>query len=138
MDLYSLSTYDYELPEELVAQHPVSPRDLSRLMLVQKATGTISEARFLDLPDILNQNDTLIFNNTKVAPARFLGCRRGGGKAEILLLKSCGDGSWEALVRPGRKLQPGAIIQISNELSCEVLEICRDGMRRVRFITQGD
>lgn len=137
-DLYSLSSYQFDLPPELIAQHPCTPRDHSRLMVVERATGRISEIIFQQLPDLLQAGDQLIFNDTKVIPVRLMGTRASGGVTEIFLVRRMEEGVWEVLGRPGRKLRVGAIVTFDDALSCEVLEILPDGNRYVRFYYEGD
>jgi S-adenosylmethionine:tRNA ribosyltransferase-isomerase len=137
-DLYALASYQYELPEELIAQYPLIPRDSSRLMIVDRSTGQISELVFRDLVDFLNQGDSFVFNDTRVIPARLKGKKRTGGDVEIFLTRRHGDGTWDALVKPGKRLQPGASVVFNPAFSCEVLELLADGGRRVRFHCQGD
>ena len=102
------SDFMYDLPEELIAQTPVEPRDHSRLMVVDKNTGAIEHRHFYDVIDYLNPGDSLIINETRVIPARLIGERAGGGACEILLLRQLGPKKWETLVRPGKKLRAGA------------------------------
>lgn len=137
-DLYSLSAYKYELPEELIAQHPLEKRDSSRLMIIDRAKRQITETTFKSLGDILHPGDGLVFNNTRVIPARLIGKRKNGGQAEIFLTRRYQDGSWDALVRPGKKLPPGSIVEFNSSFSCEIIETIADGGRRVRFHCQGD
>ena len=119
-----VTDFDYNLPEELIAQHPVEPRDSSRLMLLDKETGAIEHrAAFRQIVDELSDGDVLVFNNTKVLPARLYGHRQGsGGKVEVLLLSPLGDNRWECLVKPGKKCQVGQVIVFDDRLSCTVLE----------------
>ncbi len=98
---------DYELPEELIAHRPAVPRDSSRLMVVDAATGGISHRAFHDLPSFLRPGDALVLNETKVLPARLSARRPGGGAAELLFLEEIDDGAWEVLARPSRRLKPG-------------------------------
>lgn len=133
-----LSNFDYFLPEELIAQHPCEPRDHSRLLVLDKTTGTTSHQHFYDLPDYLNAGDTLVFNDTKVIPARLIGSKaETGGKVEVFLLNRKSGEDWEALVKPGKKARVGAVIQFSDELSCEVMENTDFGGRIVRFKFKG-
>ena len=104
------SDFMYDLPEELIAQTPVEPRDHSRLMVVNRDTGAIEHKHFYDVIDYLNPGDSLIINETRVIPARLIGERAGGGACEILLLKQLGPKKWETLVRPGKKLRAGAAV----------------------------
>ncbi len=137
-NLFSLSSYQFDLPSDLIAQHPCLPRDSSRLMLVDRSTGHISEIVFRDIYDLLNNGDSLIFNNTKVIPARVIGTRKCGGAAEILLLRRHADAAWDVAAKPGRKLQKGAVISFGKDLAGEVVAVFEDGSRRIRFDHQGD
>jgi S-adenosylmethionine:tRNA ribosyltransferase-isomerase len=98
---------DYDLPPELIAQHPVERRDDSRLLVYRRASGEVAHRHFRDLPDELAAGDLVVVNDTRVIPARLPLRRPGGGEAELLLLERVGDGLWEALARPSRKLRPG-------------------------------
>lgn len=133
-----LSDFDYFLPEELIAQHPIEPRDGSRLLVLDKNTGKQSHQYFYDLPEYLKAGDTLVFNDTRVIPARLIGFKpETGGKVEVFLLARKTGEEWEALVKPGKKARPGMIIKFSDELSCEILENTDFGGRIVRFIFNG-
>lgn len=133
-----LSEFDYILPEELIAQHPCEPRDHSRLLVLDKNTGITSHRQFFDLPQYLNSGDTLVFNDTKVIPARLIGSKvETGGKVEVFLLNRKSGNDWEALVKPGKKARLGTIITFSEDLSCEVLESTDFGGRVVRFKYNG-
>jgi S-adenosylmethionine:tRNA ribosyltransferase-isomerase len=133
-----LSEFDYFLPEELIAQHPCEPRDHSRLLVLDKNTGAISHNYFFDLLQYLNAGDTLVFNDTRVIPARLIGAKaETGGKVEVFLLNRKSESDWEALVKPGKKARPGAIIIFSDRLSCEILESTDFGGRIVRFRYEG-
>jgi S-adenosylmethionine:tRNA ribosyltransferase-isomerase len=133
-----LSEFDYFLPEELIAQHPCEPRDHSRLLVLDKNTGAISHNYFFDLLQYLNAGDTLVFNDTRVIPARLIGAKaETGGKVEVFLLNRKSESDWEALVKPGKKARPGAIIIFSDRLSCEILESTDFGGRIVRFSYEG-
>lgn len=133
MDPYSLNSYQFSLPEELIAQYPCTPRDASRLLILDRKKQTIEEIVFRDIVDYLDQNDRLIFNNTKVIPARLYGALPTGGKVEIFLHRIRSDGSWEAMVRPGKKLQPGSKVIFGDDFSCTIEEILPSGLRTVRF-----
>lgn len=103
------SDFYYDLPQELIAQTPIEKRDTSRLMTLDRVSGATGHHHFYDLPDFLNPGDCLILNDSRVLPARLVGQRLpGGGICEVLLLNDKGDKVWECLVRPGRKLKPGA------------------------------
>jgi S-adenosylmethionine:tRNA ribosyltransferase-isomerase len=96
-----------------VAQDPLAARDASRLLVLERTSGTVSHRSFSDLPEILRPGDLLVTNRSRVLPARLLGLREGGGAAEILLVRRRGPDTWDALVRPGRRLRPGAIVAIA-------------------------
>src|SRR5690606_39453614 len=103
-----VSDFDYELPEELIAQTPVEPRDAARLLVVHRDTGRMEHRVFRDLPQYLRAGDVLVLNDTRVMPARLFGVKAStGGRAEVLLLQRRGPATWEALVRPGRPLPVG-------------------------------
>lgn len=111
--------FDYDLPPELIAAYPAERRDGSRLLVLNRQTGEISHRQFADLPEFIGQGDCLALNDTKVIPARIRGVRDGGGKAEVLLLESesaaTSDNRWRAMVRPAKKLGPGAKVWIESE-----------------------
>jgi S-adenosylmethionine:tRNA ribosyltransferase-isomerase len=133
-----LSDFDYDLPEDLIAQHPCEPRDHSRLLVLNKVTGMLSHQHFYDLPQYLDAGDTLIFNDTRVIPARLIGTKSGtGGKVEVFLLTRRSADEWEALVKPGKKARPGTIVEFSDDLRCEILSTTDFGGRVVRFIFRG-
>ena len=132
-----VTDFDYELPQELIAQHPMEPRDHSRLLVVDKHTGEIQHKHFYDLVDYLRPGDVLVFNDTRVIPARLHGTKDTGAHVEVFLLTRRDATDWEVLVRPGKKLQVGAKINFSDELSCEVIEHTDFGGRVVRFKYDG-
>lgn len=132
-----VTDFDYELPQELIAQHPMEPRDHSRLLVVDKHTGEIQHKHFYDLVDYLRPGDVLVFNDTRVIPARLHGTKDTGAHVEVFLLTRRNATDWEVLVRPGKKLQVGARINFSDELSCEVIEHTDFGGRVVRFKYEG-
>lgn len=132
-----VTDFDYELPQERIAQHPMEPRDHSRLLVVDKHTGAIEHRHFFDLPDYLKPGDVLVFNDTRVIPARLHGTKDTGAHVEVFLLTRKNATDWEVLVRPGKKLQVGAKINFSDELSCEVIEHTDFGGRVVRFKYDG-
>jgi S-adenosylmethionine:tRNA ribosyltransferase-isomerase len=146
----NLSDFEYALPPELIASHPIQPRDRSRLMHVLRATGEISHHVFTELPELLQPTDLLVFNNTKVFPARLLGQRLGmaskndsaqkapSATIEVLLLKPLGDDVWEVLVKPGRKMRVGEHVRFSSRLECEVVDRGDLGSRKVKFSYQGN
>ena len=132
------SDFDYILPENLIAQTPVYPRDTSRLLVYNRKADTVEHKHFYDIIDYLREGDVLVRNNTKVLPARMFAYTPNGGKVEILLLKRFDLNEWEVLVKPGKKARVGAKLTISNELSLEVLSTIEEsGSRRVRFDYSG-
>lgn len=132
-----VTDFDYDLPQELIAQHPMEPRDHSRLLVVAKKTGEIEHKHFYDLVNYLKPGDVLVFNDTRVIPARLHGTKDTGAHVEVFLLTRRDATDWEVLVRPGKKLQVGAKINFSDELSCEVIEHTDFGGRVVRFKYDG-
>lgn len=131
--------FDYELPQELIAQDPIEKRDGSRLLVLDKKTGEISHHIFHEIADMLEPGDCLVINDTKVIPARLFGIKEDtGAHVEVLLLKRKEDGVWETLVRPGKKLRPGARLSFGDgKLKAEVLEVVEEGNRLVRFEYEG-
>ncbi len=130
--------FDYYLPEELIAQMPVEPRDSSRLLVYDRATDKIEHKVFTDVIDYLRPGDLLVRNNTKVLPARMFATTQFGGKVEVLLLKRLNLTDWEVLVKPGKKANIGARLTISDNLSLEVLgKVEETGGRLVRFFFDG-
>ena len=132
-----VTDFDYDLPQELIAQHPIEPRDHSRLLVVDKKTGEIEHKHFYDLVNYLKPGDVLVFNDPRVIPARLHGTKDTGAHVEVFLLTRRDATDWEVLVRPGKKLQVGAKINFSDELSCEVIEHTDFGGRVVRFKYDG-
>ncbi len=134
-----LSDYYYELPEELIAQDPLEKRDSSRLMVVDRKTGAVSHKHFHDIIDYLNPGDCLVINDTKVIPARLIGVKPDtGASVEVLLLKRHEEKLWEAIVRPGKKLRPGAKVSFGDGLLIgEIVEVLNEGNRLVRFEYEG-
>ena len=133
-----LSDFMYDLPEERIAQTPVEPRDHSRLMVLHRNSGEIEHRHFYDIIDYLNPGDVLVINETRVIPARLYGQRPTGGAVEVLLLKQLGPKRWETLVRPGKKLRPGAqVIFGDGRLTGRVLENTDVGGRVVEFECEG-
>jgi len=132
------SDFDYILPENLIAQTPVYPRDTSRLLVYNRENDKIEHKHFYDIIDYLKEGDVLVRNNTKVLPARMFAYTEHGGKVEILLLKRFNLNEWEVLVKPGKKARIGAKLTISDELSLEILSTIEEsGSRRVRFFYNG-
>ncbi len=138
LDNYKTSDFDFILPEQLIAQTPLYPRDASRLMQVDRASGSVTHKQFPDLLDLLQAGDCLVLNNSKVVPARLLGHRQSGGLAEILLLRDVGNQTWECLTRPGRKTRVGATVSFGDgRLIGTVVGELEDGMRLVSFSCDG-
>ncbi|HIZ38364.1 MAG TPA: tRNA preQ1(34) S-adenosylmethionine ribosyltransferase-isomerase QueA [Candidatus Anaerobutyricum stercoris] len=133
------SDFYYDLPEELIAQDPLENRSDSRLMVLDKETGTVSHHVFREIVDYLSPGDCLVINDTKVIPARLIGEREGtGAKIEVLLLKRKTGDVWETLVKPGRKAKPGTRIQFGGGLLVgEVMDIVDEGNRLIRFEFEG-
>ena len=132
------SDFNFELPEDLIAQTPLERRDASRLLVLDKETGVLEHRHFYDLPDFLQEGDCLVLNDSRVLPARLLGCRSSGGGVELVLLRDLGDGKWECLSRPGRKTKPGTELSFGEgELTATVLEVAEGGNRIVQFRYDG-
>lgn len=127
------SDFDYELPEELIAQHPLDRRDASRLLVLDRSSGAIAHRRFPDLLELVAPGDLLVVNVTRVLRARLLGTRDSGAPAEFLLLKPLGRDRFEAMVHPGGKLRPGRRVTIADDLTVEVLEMTERRTRIVRL-----
>ena len=135
-----MKTHDfwYDLPEELIAQTPLADRDSSRLLVLGRKTGDVTHRHFYDVIDYLQPGDCLVMNDSRVLPARLLGSRPGGGVAELLLLKDMGDGKWECLARPGKKLREGHTVTFGDgKLTALVTEVKPDGNRIVKFDYEG-
>lgn len=133
------SDFYYDLPEELIAQDPLTDRASSRLMLLDKKSGERRHTDFHHITDYLQKGDCLVINDTKVIPARLIGEKEGtGGKIEVLLLKRKGNNRWETLVKPGKKARPGARIVFGGGLlTAEVLEVAEEGNRIIQFSYEG-
>ena len=134
------SDFDFQLPDELIAQTPLEQRDASRLLVLDKGSGATRHMHFYDLPTLLRPGDCLILNDSRVLPARLLGHREpGGGAVEVLLLVDRGEKVWECLVRPGRKLKPGTRLSFGDGLlKAEVLSVEEGGNRLIRFSYEGE
>ena len=132
-----VSDFNYDLPQELIAQTPMEPRDHSRLLVVDKDTGKLEHRHFYDLPNYLRPDDLLVFNDTRVIPARLHGTKDTGAKAEVFLLTRLNATDWEVLVRPGKRLRIGAKIKFSDDLSCEIVDNTEFGGRIARFEFEG-
>lgn len=133
------SDFYFDLPQHLIAQTPLERRDASRLLTLDKHTGAWSHRHFYELPQLLRPGDCLIMNDSRVLPARLLGHRLpGGGACEVLLLIDRGNKTWECLVRPGKKLRPGAKVSFGNgELTAEIIDEVEGGNRLVQFHYEG-
>lgn len=129
------SDFYYDLPQELIAQTPIEPRDESRLMVVDKNTGEVTHKIFKDLIDYLNPNDCLILNDTRVIPARIYGVKKEtGAVVEFLLLKQSENNVWECLCKPGKRAKIGTEFVFGEGLvECEVVDITDDGNRKIQF-----
>lgn len=132
------SDFYFDLPEELIAQTPLERRDSSRLLHLDKTTGELEHRHFYDLLDYLREGDCMVFNDSRVLPARLIGARPTGGSVELVLLRDLGEGRWECLSRPGRKTRPGTEILFGNgELKATVESVAEGGNRIVRFDYEG-
>ena len=142
MDLTRLNTYFYDLPEELIAQTPSDKRDMSRMLVLDKANGEIKHKHFCDITEFLHPGDTLVINDTKVIPARIFGVNpKRAGEIETVLLHRVKDKegeTWECLTRPGKKTGVGDTVVYGNgELVGEVINVCEGGTREIRFTYDG-
>ncbi len=131
--------FDFNLPERLIAQHPLEDRTASRLLVLEKQTGEIHHKQFLDLIGYLQAGDVLVLNDSRVLPARLIGEKAGtGANIEVLLLKSLGDDRWETLVKPGKRMKPGTeVIFGGGLLRCVCEDVTETGGRIVRFLYEG-
>ena len=133
-----LSDFYYDLPKELIAQHPAEQRDHARLMLYDRQSGAVEHKHFYDLIDELHKGDVLVFNDSRVIPARLYGKKSPtGGKVEVLLLTPVGEDTWEVLVKPGKRALPGAVIEFPEGLTCQILDRTDFGGRIVKFEYDG-
>mgnify|MGYP002675368011 FL=1 len=139
-----LSDFYYDLPEELIAQHPTEKRDESRLLVLDRKTGNVEHRVFKDIVEYLTPNDCLVINETRVIPARIYGVKKGTeSKVEILLLKDMGDNKWEVLVKPGKKCKVGTVLEFGQKengealIEATVLDILEDGNRIVELKYDG-
>ncbi len=130
-----LSEFDYDLPEELIAQEPLPERDMSRLMVVDRSSQKIEHHIFREFPQFLREDDVLVLNDTRVMPARLLGLKETGGRVEALLLERREPGVWEAMVKPGRRVPVGTKLLFGSELSAEVVDRTESGGRILRFFS---
>lgn len=133
-----VSDFNFELPQNLIAQHPYEKRDEARLMVLNKEKQIIEHKVFKDIIDYLEPGDCLVINNTKVIPARLYGTKDTGAKIEFLLLKRINGNFWEVMVKPGNKLKPGTRVSFGNGiLKAEILEVLEGGNRKVKFEYEG-
>ena len=135
-----INDFDYELPEELIAQKPADKRDASRLLVVHRDTGETEHRHFYDILEYLNEGDCLVLNNSKVLPARLYGIKEGtGAKVEFLLIKRIDGDRWETMVRPGKRLKPGDSVMFSEDslLKADIIDYGNDGTRIVEFSYDG-
>jgi S-adenosylmethionine:tRNA ribosyltransferase-isomerase len=128
-----ISDFDYELPDELIAQEPAAERSASRMMTVDRASGAIADREFAELPSLLSAGDVLVLNNTRVFPARLIGRSETGAAVEVFLIREETELVWEALARPARRLPVGKRITFGDVLSAEVIAKRDDGKIAVRF-----
>jgi S-adenosylmethionine:tRNA ribosyltransferase-isomerase len=142
---YALSAYDFDLPPDRIAQAPLAERDASRLLVLDRSTGALAHSTFSALPELLHPGDLLVTNRSRVFPARLLGRRPGGGAAELLLVRRLEPGLWEAMVRPGRRLRPGVVVEIGPGVRARiegpgvrapspVADVAPSALRRVRLV----
>jgi S-adenosylmethionine:tRNA ribosyltransferase-isomerase len=140
--MYSLSAYDYHLPEELIAQKPLAQRDFSRLLLMNRKTGDLSHRKFGELPEFLSPRDILVVNNTEVIPGRLHGRKDTGGKVEVLILdyagakKGQGEFISDCLIKASKTSKPGTLLHFSERLKAEVLD-GQEGIYTLKFLYQG-
>ena len=133
----SLSTYDYFLPEELIAQIPLEKRDESRLLTFNRETQELQHKQFKNIKNYLKKGDLLVVNNTRVLPARLMAKKDNGVVVEVMLLKRKDLNTWEVLMKPAKRVKIGMQLEISPELKCELIDILEDGNRVVKFIYEG-
>lgn len=135
----NLDLFDYNLPEELIAQTPLEKRDEAKLLVLDKVTGEIEHKKFYDIISYLEKGDTLVLNNTKVLPARLLGEKTDThALIEVLLLKNLGENTWETLVKPARRVKEGTIVSFGDgRLKCKCTKVLDEGIRHFEFIYDG-
>jgi S-adenosylmethionine:tRNA ribosyltransferase-isomerase len=128
-----LSDYDYDLPENLIAQTPLEDRSASRLLHLSRTDGSIAHRKFDDVPDLFQPGDVLVLNDTRVTALRLFGNRQSGGKLELLLLKDLGSGRFEALSKPAKRLKVGSFLEFENGLTATIASTATEGIRDVDF-----
>jgi len=131
--MYRTSDFDYALPPSLIAQEPLPDRAGSRLLMLDRASGSIRHARFPDLVELVAPEDVLVLNVSRVIPARLHGKRESGNEAELLLVRELPDGTWLAMGHPGGKLKPGRTVRFGVDSAAEIVEVLGGGLRRVKF-----
>jgi len=132
--VHRLSDFDYHLPPEQIAQHPLPDRSSSKLLVLDRASGKTQHRHFRDLPELIPPDDLLVINTSRVIPARLHGKREGGQEAEFLLVRELADGTWLAMAHPGGKLKRGRRVTFGADSAVEVIEVLGGGLRRVRFV----
>jgi len=130
---FQLSDFDYDLPSSQIAQHPLADRSASRLLVLDRATGTTRHLHFRDLLELIPPGDLLVINTSRVIPARLRGKREGGQDAEFLVVRELADGTWLAMAHPGGKLKPGRRVTFGDDSAVEIVEVLGGGLRRMRF-----
>lgn len=128
-----MAGFDYPLPQHLIAQHPLPDRSASRLLVLQRGSGTIEHRTFRDFPALVEPGDVVVVNASRVMPARLKGTRDNGREAEILLVHAEADGTWLAMVHPGGKLKAGRAVRFGGDAVAEVVEVLGGGLRRLRI-----
>lgn len=128
-----MADFDYPLPQHLIAQHPLPDRSASRLLVLQRGSGTIEHRTFRDFPALVEPGDVVVVNASRVVPARLKGTRDNGREAEILLVHAEADGTWLAMVHPGGKLKAGRAVRFGGDAVAEVVEVLGGGLRRLRI-----
>src|SRR5687767_13688121 len=129
----SISDFDYRLPAQLIAQEPLTDRQASRMLAVDRASGTLEDRDFSAFPSLLRPGDVLVLNSTKVFPARLVGRTKTGDRIELFLVRELERGSWKTLAKPGRRLRVGKRMAFGDKLVGEVVEKSLDGTFVVRF-----
>ena len=132
--MHRLSDFDYDLPSEQIAQHPLPERAASRLLVLDRASGDIRHLHFRDLPGLIPPRDVLVINTSRVIPARLHGKRDSGTPAELLLVREQPDGTWLAMGHPGGKLKPGRHVAFGDDSSVEIVEVLGGGLLSIRFV----
>lgn len=133
-----ISEFDFQLPDELIAQEPLEKRENSRMLALNRGSNTWQDKNFFDLPDFLKKDDVIVLNNTKVFPARLLGMSETGANVEIFLVKEIENGVWETLARPAKRLKIGKKVLFGEKLTAEILEKTEEGRCIVKFEADGN